>query len=212
MNEPRLPSDPPSDPRAVRVTTTPSTALSGDPVFVIAPAAEPGPDGSGPAAAGSGHLVDGEPVAERLLRLDQARGRLEASGEGGGRSRTNVLFGPSRPGPDRGTTIREVVVDGWRFEVQVEIERLVRLREQARRGDAAGVAGGPVTVRSVIPGRVVAVSVKVGDAVNAGQQILVVEAMKMQNEIRAPREGSVERIGVAVGDTIEVGDLLVVIH
>jgi biotin carboxyl carrier protein len=39
-----------------------------------------------------------------------------------------------------------------------------------------------------------------------------VEAMKMQNELRAPREGAVERIGVAVGDTIEVGDLLVVIH
>jgi biotin carboxyl carrier protein len=212
MNEPRLPSDPPSDPRAVRVTTTPSTALPGDPVSVIAPAAEPGPDGSGPAEAGSAHLVDGEPAGERLLRLDQARGRLEVSGEGGGQSRTNVLFGPSRPGPDRGTTIREVVVDGWRFEVQVEMERLVRLREQARRGDAAGGAGGPVTVRSVIPGRVVAVSVKVGDAVAAGQQILVVEAMKMQNEIRAPREGCVERIGVAVGDTIEVGDLLVVIH
>jgi biotin carboxyl carrier protein len=58
----------------------------------------------------------------------------------------------------------------------------------------------------------VAISVAAGDAVEAGQQILVVEAMKMQNELRAPREGAVERIGVAVGDTIEVGDLLVVIH
>jgi biotin carboxyl carrier protein len=58
----------------------------------------------------------------------------------------------------------------------------------------------------------VAVSVAVGDGVEAGQQVLVVEAMKMQNELRSPRAGSVERIGVAVGDTIEVGDLLVVIH
>jgi biotin carboxyl carrier protein len=54
--------------------------------------------------------------------------------------------------------------------------------------------------------------VAAGDSVEAGQQILVVEAMKMQNELRAPREGAVEHIGVAVGDTIEVGDLLVVIH
>jgi biotin carboxyl carrier protein len=67
-------------------------------------------------------------------------------------------------------------------------------------------------VRAIIPGRVVALSVSSGDDVEAGQQILVVEAMKMQNELRAPREGSVERVGVAVGDTIEVGDLLVVIR
>jgi biotin carboxyl carrier protein len=51
-----------------------------------------------------------------------------------------------------------------------------------------------------------------GDDVAAGQQILVVEAMKMQNELRAPREGTVERVAVAVGDTIEVGDLLVVVR
>lgn len=207
MNEPR----PPADPRAVRVTTATSTALPGDPVLVVAPADEPGPDGFGPAAAGARHLVDGEPAEERLLRLDEVRGRLVARGQGGV-ARTNVLFGPSRPGPDRGTALREVVVDGWRFEVQVELEQQVRLREQARRGDAAGGAGGPVSVRAVIPGRVVAISVQVGDPVAAGQQILVVEAMKMQNEIRAPREGSVERVGVAVGQTIEVGDLLVVIH
>ncbi len=57
-----------------------------------------------------------------------------------------------------------------------------------------------------------AVAVEPGDAVEAGQQVLVVEAMKMQNELRAPREGTVERVGVAVGATIEVGDLLVVIR
>jgi pyruvate carboxylase len=58
---------------------------------------------------------------------------------------------------------------------------------------------------------VVSVSVTAGDAVAAGQQLLVVEAMKMQNELRAPREGIVDRVGVAVGSSIEIGDLLVVI-
>jgi biotin carboxyl carrier protein len=207
MNEPRSSSDP----RAVRVTTAPSTALPGDPVFVVAPAAESGPDGVGPAVAGARHLVDGESAEERLLRLDEARGRLEGRGQGAD-VRTNVLFGPIRPGPEHGTTLREVVVNGWRFEVQVELEQRVRLREQARRGHAAGAVGGPVSIRAIIPGRIVAISVQVGDAVAAGEQILVVEAMKMQNELRAPREGRVERLGVAVGDTIEVGDLLVVIH
>ena len=45
----------------------------------------------------------------------------------------------------------------------------------------------------------------------AGQQLLVVEAMKMQNELRAPRDGTIDRVGVSVGVTIEIGDLLVVI-
>jgi biotin carboxyl carrier protein len=108
--------------------------------------------------------------------------------------------------------VREVVVDGWRIEVELEFERRAVLRERARRGAGVASHGGPVEVRAIIPGRVVAVSVVAGDSVEAGQQILVVEAMKMQNELRAPREGSVQRVGVAVGDTIEVGDLLVVIH
>jgi biotin carboxyl carrier protein len=126
--------------------------------------------------------------------------------------RTDVLFGPLRLDRGRGTEVREGVVDGWCVEVEIEPERRAVLRERARQGAGAASTGGPVEVRAIIPGRIVAVMVKPGDDVEAGQQILVVEAMKMQNELRAPREGSVDRVGVAVGDTIDVGDLLVVIH
>ena len=64
-------------------------------------------------------------------------------------------------------------------------------------------------MRAIIPGVVVSVAVAPGDAVDAGQQLLVVEAMKMQNELRAPRAGTVERVAVgAERSTIEVGDLL----
>ncbi|HXG26300.1 MAG TPA: biotin/lipoyl-containing protein, partial [Candidatus Binatia bacterium] len=66
-------------------------------------------------------------------------------------------------------------------------------------------------VRAIIPGVVVSVSVNAGDEVTAGQQLLVVEAMKMQNELRAPRDGTIERVATAPGATIEVGDLLLVI-
>ena len=121
-------------------------------------------------------------------------------------------LGPVRTDRAHGTRLREVVVDGWRIEVELEFERRAVFRERARRGAGTASLGGPVEVRAIIPGRVVAVSVATGDSVEAGQQVLVVEAMKMQNELRAPREGSVERVGVAVGDTIEVGDLLIVIH
>ena len=58
----------------------------------------------------------------------------------------------------------------------------------------------------------VSVSVAPGDAVTAGPQLLVVEAMKMQNELRAPRAGTVERVAVGAGSTIDVGDVLVVIE
>ena len=69
----------------------------------------------------------------------------------------------------------------------------------------------PLDVRAMIPGRVAAVAVVAGDAVTAGQTLVVVEAMKMQNELRAPRDGVVERVSVGVGETIDLGDLLVVL-
>jgi glutaconyl-CoA decarboxylase len=51
-----------------------------------------------------------------------------------------------------------------------------------------------------------------GDAVVASQQLLVVEAMKMQNELRAPRDGTITRVAVGAGENIEVGDLLLVLE
>ncbi len=95
--------------------------------------------------------------------------------------------------------------------VEVESERIAALRERASRGRRRAPTAGPLQVKAIIPGKVVTVSVKAGDAVTAGQQLLVVEAMKMQNELRAPRDGTIERVGVAVGVNIEIGDLLVVI-
>jgi len=103
------------------------------------------------------------------------------------------------------------VVDGWRVEVEVEPERRTALRERARRGRAEAARGGPTEVHAIIPGVVVAVSVDVGDAVVTGQQLLVVEAMKMQNELRAPRAGTIDRVAAGEGQTIERGDLLVVL-
>ncbi len=106
----------------------------------------------------------------------------------------------------------EVVVDGWRFEVEVEPEQRAALREKARRDRGDAGHSGPAEVHAIIPGVVVSVAVAPGDAVEAGQQLLVVEAMKMQNELRAPRAGTVERVTVGERSTIEVGDLLVVIE
>lgn len=154
-------------------------------------------------------VVDGSEVAVALVRSTQGRAVLEEGDDPP--TRTRVHLGPASRTPS-GAIRREVLVDGFRFEVDVEDERRAALRERATRARATGVHGGPLRIDAIIPGKVVAVSVDVGDAVTAGQQLLVVEAMKMQNELRSPRDGTVERVGVAVGDRIEVGDLLVVVR
>jgi biotin carboxyl carrier protein len=106
----------------------------------------------------------------------------------------------------------EVVVDGWRFELEVEDAARADLRRRATREPDAAAADGPAEIRAIIPGRVAAVRVVAGDAVEAGRTLLIVEAMKMQNELRAPRAGTVERVVVGEGQTIENGDVLVVLR
>jgi len=163
---------------------------------------------------GGGLLLDGQPLDARLVSLDPEHAILvegAVAGVSGDPLRTRLILGPERRRDGDGATIREVVVDGWRVEVEVEGERRAALRERARRGHDVAAKSGPIEVRAIIPGRIVALSVGPGDEVTAGQQLLVLEAMKMQNELRAPREGAIEQVPVAVGENVEVGDLLMVI-
>ena len=62
-----------------------------------------------------------------------------------------------------------------------------------------------------MPGKVVRVMVRAGEAVEAGQGLLVVEAMKMQNEIKSPKAGKIERIAAQEGQTVNAGEVLAVI-
>ena len=64
----------------------------------------------------------------------------------------------------------------------------------------------------MMPGRVVNVLVKAGDSVAFQQGVVVVEAMKMENELKSPKEGKVAEVKVAPGQTVEKGDVLVVIE
>ncbi len=124
----------------------------------------------------------------------------------------SIVLPASRPSSTRGRTAVEVVVDGWRFELEVEDAGLADLRDRATTSREAAIHHGPTEVRAIIPGRVVSVAVEAGDAVVAGQRLLAVEAMKMENELRSPRAGTVDRVATAVGQTVELGDPLVVIR
>ncbi|HET7029341.1 MAG TPA: acetyl-CoA carboxylase biotin carboxyl carrier protein subunit [Candidatus Limnocylindrales bacterium] len=136
-------------------------------------------------------------------------GRAVVHGEPG--SDCWAWIGADHPATTTRLRTIEVVVDGWRFELAVEDAARADLRRRATRDRDASNASGPLEIRAIIPGRVAAVRVAVGDAVEAGAGLLVVEAMKMQNELRAARAGTIEHVAVAAGDTIELGDLLVVL-
>ena len=97
-----------------------------------------------------------------------------------------------------------VTIAGHFYDVEIEDER-ERAALAAER--AAGVGGG--LVKSVMPGVVVSLLVAEGDVVEEGQALLVLEAMKMQNEIAAPTAGEVRLIHVAEGEAVSAGAKLV---
>jgi biotin carboxyl carrier protein len=216
------------DRRAVRVRLATASLTGDEPALRIGPVGQPlrmtnptvgrgplggaavpavprDPDNEAVLAQRRSVEVDGVAVDAVLRPLGGQRFVLEEPG-----AATRIVLEPSAPAAG-GLRRREVLVDGFRFEVETESERIASLRERASRGRATSVRSGPLEVRAIIPGKVVAVSVAPGDAVTAGQQLLVVEAMKMQNELRAPRDGTISRVGVVPGVNIEVGDMLVVI-
>ncbi len=97
------------------------------------------------------------------------------------------------------------VASGHRSYVRVESERM-RSADQAKK---TTVAGGDKTIKSPMPGRVVKVLIAKGDTVQAGQGLMVLEAMKMENEVRARAAGTVAEVHVTAGATVEGGARLV---
>ncbi len=99
-----------------------------------------------------------------------------------------------------------VTVCGRRFEIEVRDPR--RWKRQL----AGGAQGGVQKVAAPMPGKVVRVLVSVGDAVEAGQGIVVVEAMKMQNEMKASRAGKIASLAAKPGATVTAGEILATIE
>ena len=116
-------------------------------------------------------------------------------------------------GPDRSVL---VVVEGHGSEWIVtlagrRIPATVRSWRERQLADAEGTAAadsGPVLVKATLPGLVVAVRVEPGEEVAAGDSLVTVEAMKMQNEVRAPRAGRILEIAVKAGQTVTTGATL----
>lgn len=94
----------------------------------------------------------------------------------------------------------QVLMHGRLYSVSVEDEREKRLRAAAGGGVAET---GEFHLRAPMPGLVVAIPVAEGQEVKRGQVILILESMKMQNELKAPRDGTIGRIRVKPGETVE---------
>jgi biotin carboxyl carrier protein len=104
--------------------------------------------------------------------------------------------------------IWQVLIRGELYPVQVTDERMQRL-SKARGSFAA--PDGETPVKSPMPGTIIAVPVKQGDVVHKGDKVIILESMKMENELRAPRDGMVAHVRVKPGTSVEKGQVLVVI-
>jgi biotin carboxyl carrier protein len=102
----------------------------------------------------------------------------------------------------------EVMMRGHLFTADVLDERAQLLA--SRRG-GLGSDTGEISIKAPMPGLIVVLPVSEGQAVEAGQTVVILESMKMQNELKAPRAGTVQRISVSVGQTVEQHKLLVTI-
>jgi biotin carboxyl carrier protein len=101
-----------------------------------------------------------------------------------------------------------VDVGGETYAVQVEEHTRYIIRT---RGGAGGGAAAQ-TVKAPLPGKISHVAVQAGDAVTAGQSLLVIEAMKMENELKAAAAGTVRDVRVTAGQAVNAGDVLIVIE
>ncbi len=102
-----------------------------------------------------------------------------------------------------------VMISGELFTVDVEDARLKQLKAM---GGLAHEEHDSAVVSAPMPGLVVKVMVAAGDTVAEDQGLVILEAMKMENEIRSPRAGVVRSVGVSAGKTVNLGDLLVVVE
>jgi biotin carboxyl carrier protein len=150
-----------------------------------------------PAAEGDGYHfeLDGQPCSADAQLLQPNVLSLLIEGKS-----YRILFDPRPDGA-------AIVLGERRITYRMDDPRSLRSRANVDANDT-----GTRSIAASMPGRIVRLLVKVGDNVEAQQGLIVVEAMKMQNELKAPKAGVVVRIAVEVGATVQAGKVLMVIE
>jgi len=146
---------------------------------------------------GDGVHIDGQDVAAYVEQIDGTPVRMVTVGD-------EVHRVIVRPGPSRGTYT--LWLDGYRFDVEALDERTRAIRDLS--GKSAAPTG-PAPLKAPMPGLIVRVHVQVGETVQPGQALVAMEAMKMENELRATAGGKVKAIVAGPGTAVEKGALLI---
>ncbi len=102
----------------------------------------------------------------------------------------------------------QVLLRGQLLDVHVEDERQRRLRESS---GGQVIQSGDIHLKAPMPGLVVAVPVEPGQEVKDGENLIILESMKMQNELKAPRDGVISRLRVKPGDSVENNQVLLIL-
>jgi biotin carboxyl carrier protein len=110
---------------------------------------------------------------------------------------------------DRLSADTRVTIGGCEISARIQDARKALVAQLS--GATSRSLSGPIKLRTQIPGRVVKVLVAVGELVKEGQPLVVVEAMKMENEMRAPHDGTVAELSASEGNTVEAGATLLVL-
>ena len=103
-----------------------------------------------------------------------------------------------------------VTIEGKSFNIEIEGSSVGDTSVSKRKKTARGKKSG--TISSTIPGKVVSISTKEGQMVSEGDVVMILEAMKMQNEIQAPLSGTVTAINCKPGDSVEANSPLIIIQ
>ena len=122
-----------------------------------------------------------------------------------------------------GPGIFSVLIEGRSYQATVLAPGTIQVNErifsveifdprELRARSSAGASQGRQNIAAPMPGKVVRVLVNAGDAVEAGQGLMVVEAMKMQNEMKSPKAGTVIEVKTKDGATVAAGEILVIIE
>ena len=154
-------------------------------------------------------LAPGSRPGEWFCRLregsSQREYRFDAAASGS--NVLSLLFEGKSFAFERDPASGALTLAGRRYEVEVRDPRSLRSRRAAATSDA-----GPRQLTAPMPGKVVRILAAAGSSVEAGQSVLVVEAMKMQNELKSPKAGKVQKILVAEGAAVNAGDVLVIVQ
>ena len=98
---------------------------------------------------------------------------------------------------------KTVILNGLPFDVETEKIKAVAIGQQQEKREISG------EIKAGLPGQILTLLVKKGDSVSEGEPIIILESMKMENEILSPKDGTVSQIAVSVGQVVKKGELII---